>query len=224
MFNNDIFRYVTKCCVTLGPNYNPQGSRLMKNIINFIPHTLYKKSRKKKGVLSKDHFLASLILDIINVPITNVDDDDTTSDPTQTPTLKIQCQSAILGWLIKFTADLLKKPKLEKASVSVISNMSTGDEVDGKESMPAESTSIDDEKLAEIIPIVRSVLYATKDNVLLIHEIFRQVSFMMFYDVVVIKVTLYEDVKFQQNYIRIELLSSFLLKAIFLFFHFFWCY
>ena len=70
----------------------------------------------------------------------------------------------------------MNKPKLTNDKSSELSTINiTPEETDGKET-PGENNVIDDEMLAETAPIVRCVLYATKENVLLVHEIFRQVG------------------------------------------------
>ena len=85
-------------------------------------------------------------------------------------------QVSVLGWLVKYTTQWNNKPKHHK--FSEVPGIQPPDDTDGKESSSLpETVTIDHEKLVEIVPIVRYVLYATRENVLLVHEIFRQVNF-----------------------------------------------
>lgn len=84
--------------------------------------------------------------------------------------IQMSCRWRVLCWFVAFTIRF-KKPSRrndeDRLSESSVSEESV---------TPVEEKSIQFETLYVTAEIVRSVLYSTKDNVLCLHEVFRQVG------------------------------------------------
>ena len=98
------------------------------------------------------------------------------------------CQRAVLCWLIAFTVRLKHKTKTltDSKSVETISVTSDSSELTmthdispvvtpSNEALPAMPQLKHYDMLCESADIVRAVLYCTQENVLVVHELFRQV-------------------------------------------------
>ena len=151
--------------------------------------------------------MAFFVLDIIKVPIaessavsTHVSNYNSNSQMTHT---LLQCQYSVVRWLIAYTIQLKGRSRnfyddhttsLEpeatanttnpRSSVSSESGVPKDDPTSPTLSMSSDSGDSSLRQLGNLCraaDIVRSVLYSTPDNVLTIHEIFRQVNHFFFF-------------------------------------------
>ena len=105
------------------------------------------------------------------------------------------CQRIVLRWLIAFTAQFKHKHRTTGDSNKSVETTSITSHDSNELSTPRETSPVNEttanpqprhsdiryDMLCEVADIVRAVLYCTQENVLVVHELFRQVKKQQIY-------------------------------------------